>query len=171
MNIYKYKKLLVTHDGSECASAVLPHAVSMAIALNAEVLLLHVIGPFTPSVRITSTYGIGVFTSPEIDEAAARELAKRARKTATKKLEEIKDELISAGIKKVHIKVEEGYAPELILYIAKEKNVDIIMMSTHGRTGLKKVLIGSVTEHVIHRATCPILVVHPIKGTSKNKGK
>lgn len=164
MNLYKYKKILVTHDGSECASAVLPHAISMAIALNAEVLLLHVIGPFNPGLGIASAYGIGIFPSPEIYGTSARELAKRAKETATKKLEEIKDELISSGIKKVQIKVEEGYAPEIILYIAKKENFDMIIMSTHGRTGLKKVLIGSVTEHVIHRALCPVLTVHPTKG-------
>ena len=57
--------------------------------------------------------------------------------------------------------MREGNAYEKIVDIADEQNADIIFMGSHGRTGIKKLLMGSVTEKVIGHASCPVIVVRP----------
>jgi nucleotide-binding universal stress UspA family protein len=55
--------------------------------------------------------------------------------------------------------VREGPAADEVLQVAREKNADLIVMATHGRTGVRRLLLGSVTEKVIHTAPCPVLAV------------
>lgn len=59
----------------------------------------------------------------------------------------------------VELVVQEGPAAEDILRVAEEKNVDLIVMATHGRSGVRRLVLGSVTEKVVRAAACPVLAV------------
>lgn len=157
----QYKKILVTHDGSKCASAVIPHAVSLANTFNAEIVLLQVVSSVPQEVSSMSTPGIGMYPPIERLGDEALKLVNGNKMRAKKQLETIKNELEEAGVLHVKVRVEEGLAQEIILYIAKKEKCDLIAMSTHGRTGIGKVLLGSVTEHVMHHAKCPVFIVRP----------
>ena len=161
MKTIDFKKILLPHDGSECASMILPHAASLAKTLHAEIVLLHVTTPYIHEFSFSGLYDIGTPTSSGAYSQFLQDMTKKIREAATKDLEKVKQELITKGVKKVTSKVLEGYPPEIILYTAQHEKIDLIMMSTHGRTGLKKVLIGSVAEQIIHQATCPVFTVHP----------
>ena len=169
MRNIKYHKILVTHDGSECASAILPHVKSLSSVLKSNILLLRVIDPYVWGVDVSGVPDIGLFASA-VTPLSVRQLANETKKAAKKELEEVKKELENMGVRKIETRVVEGYAPEVIQYIVKKEKIDLVMMSTHGRTGLKKVLIGSVTEQIIHSSTCPVYTVKPFKVRAK-KGR
>ncbi len=153
-----YKKILVTHDGSVLASSVLPHAVAIAEAFDGEVLLLQVTESvyqntlYTPITPYTASY-----SSPQEYER----VTKIEKNSAIKNLTKLKKELESSGILKVNTKVVEGNAGEEIVVFARKSKVDLIIMATHGRSGLGRVLLGSVADHVVRNAYCPVLLVHP----------
>ena len=65
------------------------------------------------------------------------------------------------------VRVEAGEPSDLILQVAKEGRVDLIVMGTHGRTGLSRLLIGSVAEAVLRRSTCPVLTIRVPSRTSR----
>lgn len=75
-----------------------------------------------------------------------------------KKLEALIEEEQMAGIVADYV-IYEGFPEECILDYAKRQDADIIIMGSHGRRGLKRMILGSVAEHVIRRAPCPVLVV------------
>lgn len=75
-----------------------------------------------------------------------------------KKLEALIDEEQIAGIVADYV-IYEGFPEECILDYAKRQDADIIIMGSHGRRGLKRMILGSVAEHVVRRAPCPVLVV------------
>lgn len=156
-------KILVTHDGSECASAIIPYVKSLGKTLRAKIILLRVIGPFIPEFGYGGTPDIGPLISSITYGITSSELAKEVKKTATKELETIKKELDKAGLKDIKVIVLEGYAPDIIQYIAKKEKISLIMMATHGMTGLRKTLLGSVTEQTINSSTCPVMTIRPIK--------
>ncbi len=172
MKTINFKKILLPHDGSECASIILPHAASIAKSSHAEIILLHVTTPYVHEFSYSGLYDIGTPSSSDTYHQFLQDMTKRIKESAIADLKKVKEELLSAGVKKITTKVVEGYPPEIILYIAQREKIDLIMMSTHGRTGLKKVLIGSVAEQIIHQAACPVFTVHPNqKDIKKAKGR
>lgn len=142
-------KVLFPTDFSELSEAAWGYALTLARAFGAEVLLLHVVSePPAGSVL----YEIG--SSPEGFVRTATEEAKR-----------LMAELVSgAADPKVAItpQVRRGLEFREINAAARENGVDLIVMGTHGRTGLSHLLIGSVAERVVRTAPCPVLTVrHP----------
>ena len=80
---------------------------------------------------------------------------------AQEKLRSLRQQLLGAPVhaSQVDIQVSEGPAAESLLAIAREKAPDVIVMATHGRTGVRRLMLGSVTEKVIRTAMCPLLAV------------
>lgn len=154
-----YQKILLALDGSELASSAVPHAYSIAAMCNADIVLLRVI----PSVAQTML-GLAPGEPPPVPDIAeaAFAIAKEAKKNAKHQLEKVKAELLKNGVKNVEVAVEEGYADTVIVDVAKQRNCELIVMSTHGRSVLGRAFLGSVADHVIRNAHCPVLVVHPV---------
>lgn len=143
------RKLLFPTDFSEPSEAAWGYALTLAREFEAEVVLLHVV-PEPP--RLAEAYEMG-FT-PERFIQAATEEAKRL----------MADLMAKAADWKVAItpKVRQGVEFREIIDAAREAGADMIVMGTHGRTGLAHALIGSVAEKVVRRALCPVLTVkHP----------
>jgi ribosomal protein L17 len=99
----------------------------------------------------------------------AEQVQKAEHQTASKNLEHLKKRLRDFGISEVETDILEGYPGDEIVKLAKKTKVDLIIMSTHGRSGLGRVLMGSVTDQVIHQADCPVLVVRPKIKKQKNQ--
>ncbi len=154
MKAITYKKILVTHDGSTLASKALPHAVSLVKAYNAELVVLHVIDSVVkllPAITITpATIGT---------QGILEDLAKQERKAAKNVLKHIKLQLDKAGITDVTVSIEEGDARDKIVQVANRHACDLIVMSTHGRSGIKRALLGSIADDVVKNAPCPVLLV------------
>jgi len=146
------RKILVPLDGSGIGQAAMDLVTILAPAFGAEVVLIQVVEPvrYLPSVN-----GMGAYTLP-IDDA-------EIEADATALLNRRAEGLRQAGIT-VSTAVKTGAASELIMKYARENNVDLIAMSTHGLSGLTRLVFGSVTEKILQYGTLPVLVVHPPGG-------
>ncbi len=153
------RSILLPTDFSECANYALAHAASLARKFGASIVCVHVIEPMVPTVGysgMTEPLPIADITD-QLEDSAERELPKIAECEECKGLEV--EELI------VH-----GEAAAEIVRVAKDRNVDLIVISSHGRTGLGRILFGSTAEAVVRHASCPVLVVKPSQaeeGSSK----
>ncbi|MBZ0155784.1 MAG: universal stress protein [Alphaproteobacteria bacterium] len=140
------KKILFPTDFSEGALNALPYAVDMAKNYGAKLFLLHVVydianasGLYVPHVSIDEMY-------KELEAGARRELEKFG-------LEERRD------IGAVEYGILRGVPYEEILRYAGEREIDLIVIGTHGRKGLDRFLFGSTAEKVVRYARCPVLTV------------
>ena len=154
--VLRIQKILVPTDFSECGNYALSYAASLARTFGSSIICVHVIEPIVPTVGysgMTEPLPIADI-SEQLEDSAERELPKLAECDDCAGLDV--EELI------VH-----GEAASEIVRVANERNVDMIVVSSHGRTGLGRILFGSTAEAVVRHAHCPVLVVKPEPGEEK----
>lgn len=143
------RSVIVPLDGSELAESVLPTVVELAKRLRLEVLLLRV-------YRLPAS-----FYAPAEDyvllnyEEIMAALKEEAQRYLEKKVEELKGK----GIEKISFVAVEGFAAEEIIELGRKTPDNFIAMCTHGRSGVKRWVLGSVTEKVVRLSGDPVLVV------------
>jgi nucleotide-binding universal stress UspA family protein len=142
-------------DFSECARHAAPAAAALARLTGARIICLHVVEPVVPAVGwapVAEALPMMDVGEP-LEQSASRELPK-----------------IAAGAEFEGLEVEDviahGEAASEIVRVAAERGVDLIVISSHGRTGLGRILFGSTAESVVRHAQCPVLVVKPPLGQS-----
>jgi len=141
-----YKKILVPLDGSELAKKALDHAEKLAKTFDAEIILFQVV-PFMP------IYGSPELVTPLIVDEKQKEAVERY-------LANLVEEMKKRGHKvTTMVRTGQQVAVEIIDF-AKESGVDLIVMSTHGRSGITRWVLGSVAHKVLTRAETPILLIH-----------
>lgn len=143
-------KILHPTDFSQCAEEAGAHAIRLARALGAELVLLHVLVE-------TPLYGEGLVAMRQV-----RELYEAQRKWAGETLEARVAEASAAGAA-TRWKLSVGVPFEEIVRAAREEGADMIVMGTHGRRGLDRLLLGSVATRVMRLADCPVLTVRERK--------
>jgi nucleotide-binding universal stress UspA family protein len=136
--------ILVPTDFSEYADYALDYAVELAKSFQARVTVLYVY--YLPSIALGEV-------SPAVIDETLEAMETNAQQQAQKALARV----LNAGLQGDSVIVE-GAPFQMIIDTAKEKAVDLIVMGTHGRTGLTHVLMGSVAERVVRMAPCPVLV-------------
>ncbi len=146
-----YRKLLVPLDGSPFAEAALAHARTLAECTGAEIALLRV------AVQPIYEYA---GTEPVLFQAIRED----TEVEASKYIQRIADELTADGFK-VTAESCTGPVAETILEYAQEIRADLIVMSTHGRSGLARWFIGSVADKVVRAAILPVLLARPPVGS------
>lgn len=145
----RYPRILVAVDPAGCAVDVCEHAAALATALGSEVTLLHVVHEPSgvPAKARVQGAGGGVRAVGELlDEDAG--LALRA----------LTEVFVRAG-RRVDTVVRHGAPASTILDEARAAGAALLVMGTHGRTGARHLLFGSVAEQVLRHATCPVVVV------------
>ncbi len=140
-----YRKILVPLDGSKVAEGVLPHARSLAYSEGAELILLTV--GANPALDFA-------FSDPGLAQAAVDEQEEKSKTYISR----IEAELKADGFKTSTL-LRVGSVAEVILGVAEELQVDVIAMSTHGRTGPARWLLGSIAERVVHNSNVPVLLI------------
>ena len=146
----KMGSILHPTDFSDSSKHALDYAVSFAREFGGKLYLLHVIE------EVPSTMYFDMLQTPPLAEVLAD-----IEEQAAKALEGLLTPDMSEGLD-VECLIREGVPFLEIIRCAKELNVDMIVCGTHGRTGLKHVLFGSVAEKVVRKAPCPVLSVrHP----------
>ena len=140
-----YKRVVVPLDGSELAEGILPIASQIAGPLDLEVVLLRVLQPITPIIDETAR-------SIVVDDLESR----RAR--AREYLVSMGVELTARGLR-VQSQVRVGDPAAEVVAAAHEVDADLIAMTTHGRSGLGRLLFGSVAEAVLRRSEVPVLLI------------
>jgi nucleotide-binding universal stress UspA family protein len=154
-----YGKILVPLDGSELAEGVLPYVRELAGRFDSEVVLLQVVTPVSRLLAETAPVSMGEAT---LGAEAASEAAEAERKEAMSYLEGVVRRL-KAGNVSARWEVIEGIAGDVIVEYAHREGVDLIAMSTHGRSGLVRLVYGSVADHVLRHAGTPVLLVRSRK--------
>ncbi len=159
MAVPKYQTILATLDGSDVSAQVLPHARFLASSLGSQLILFRVVPEISDDLEVASL-GAGFVDLGEIQHSAAGRDNQQGRllDEAEQSLNQIAHSLEAQGIR-VRVVVEIGQAAESIVGYMQREAVDLIVMCTHGRTGLPRLVYGSVAEKVMHTATCPVLLV------------
>ena len=150
------KKVLVPIDFSDYSKSALKYAVNFAKLFNAEIVLIYVVEP----VIYPPDFSMGQIAMPSLntewDERAKDELDKLAKSE------------ISTSVKTI---LKTGKPFVEIIETAKEENIDLIIIATHGHTGVEHILFGSTAEKVVRKAPCPVLTLRePIKGYDYKEG-
>lgn len=148
----KIKNILIPIDYSERSGATMSYAVSLAKEYDAKLHLVHV---YEPPIAYTDG-GFAATVLPPADVIDVE--AERDRLTAA----------IPSGDLAVQTQFVIGNPSEELVDYAKAQNVDLIVMGTHGRTGLTRLLMGSVAEGVLRHASCPVLTVKQPTESSKS---
>ena len=141
--MHSYKRVLVALDGSTACEAVLRFLMEIAGPLDMTVMLLHVLEPITPQAAEGTVV---------LDDVEAR------RHEAEEYLAPISAALRSQGVNTAWA-IRRGRPADEILAAAQEGGADLIAMATHGRTGVGRLLFGSVAEAVLRRATVPVFMI------------
>ena len=148
-----FSKILAPTDFSDDSKLALTYAVELAQKFSAEIVVVHVDQPLAP-VMVSEL-------NPGLDVGTMNRIAEEQRMLALRELEQTTARLREQNIK-VRGLMRVG-APFLeILNAAVSENADLIVMGTHGRSGLAHVLMGSVAERVVRKSPCPVLTIrHP----------
>ncbi len=143
-----YKKILVPVDGSAAAARGLEEAIKLAKDQNAKIRLIHVIN----ELMVVSTYEATIYTG---------DLISALRESGNKLLDRVKQQVANAGIQveSEMLEAHSGQAGNTIAHDADHAHCDLIVIGTHGRRGLSRVVMGSDAEQVVRLAKVPVLLV------------
>jgi nucleotide-binding universal stress UspA family protein len=141
------KKILCPTDFSEPSYEAIKAAKELALYFQAELFLIHVITPtpFIPEIPSVAAPRL-LIAEQEIESYAKKSLGKLVEKFELKN-------------RPVHLMVLVGNPADEIVRIANEEKVDVIVIATHGRTGLNRLIFGSVAERTVRLADCPVLTI------------
>jgi nucleotide-binding universal stress UspA family protein len=142
------KKIVVPQDFSEYSLHALKYAVTLAGLFNSELVVLHVVEP----IVYPADFSFGQVSIPAMEE--------EIRKHSEEQLNELVTNEIPNSIKTTSI-IKVGKPFIEIIDVAKAENADLIVISSHGRTGMDHVLFGSTADKVVRKAPCPVLTVRP----------
>jgi nucleotide-binding universal stress UspA family protein len=148
-----YEKILVPLDGSDVAEAILPDiekiATRMAPNTQVEITLLQVISNLTYNVLTDDDRAQIPYNENDLQQIKGM---------AKSYLDKIADKMSNKGIN-VKTVVTAGHAAEEVIKVAENTNADLIAMSTHGRSGLRRWALGSIADKVVHESNIPVLLV------------
>ena len=143
----RMRRILFASDFSKASGKAFTTAMTMAKANQATLTILHVIVPFVP---IVPEQYINTVTWEQID--------RQARRWSQRQLVKLVDRAKKAGIRAVGLLLE-GDPAQQIVRAARSKRADLLVVGTHGRTGLTKLFVGSVAARVAATASCPVATV------------
>ena len=143
-----FKRILCPTDFSEPACSAINAAGEMAEQFSAELILMHVVGPVPVLETPTGLAGFDV-------AAYQQELSQSAEASLKSRLEKHVPESVKARVMVVH-----GEAAHEIVRVANEEGVDLIVVATHGESGWRHRIFGSVTDKILRIANCPVLAIH-----------
>lgn len=144
------KTILLPTDFSGCANYAVNYAAAIARAAKAKVICIYVLEPMVPAVGYTGM----------TDPMPIADISEQMEDSAERELPQVVhcEELRGLEVEEV---ITHGDAAAEIVRVAAEREVDLIVISSHGRTGLGRMIFGSTAEAVVRHARCPVLVVKP----------
>jgi universal stress protein A len=147
------RRILAPTDFSELSTQGLKSALELAQTFGAKLLLLHVVEPPAYPVEGIVPSHLGAPLLDDLERQASNELA------------QILPEVQGSGVD-VARRVAVGIPYRKIVEVAEEEKADLIVMTTHGRTGLSHLVMGSVAEKIVRTAPCPVLTMRPTTPTA-----
>ena len=145
-----YKKILVATDGSPLSKKAIVHATQIALLAGSELIILKVIP------RVVQSYFDGGIP---LNQKEVSKIEASWAKDAHKLVDSERDAATKAGIDASSMVVKSDIISKAIVDVSIKKKIDLIVMASHGRRGLKKLLLVSETQNVLVQSTVPILVL------------
>ncbi len=148
------KKILLPFDLTTNTTKIFPYVLSVAEKYNSAIYLLHV---------AEDLHGLAVRPYPSMGHDKKTH-KKAADKTVIKKVEKLCDEIIDKYFKTcpyIEKLVVTGHPVVEILKVVESEDIDLIIMGTHGRSGLEHVIFGSVAENIVKKSPVPVLTINP----------
>ncbi len=139
------ERLLVAVDGSAFSDAAVDQAISLGVICNSQIFVISVVDLYPEQMEV----------APTLVEKMSQEVRQH--------LERAKKKIKKADISCETIVRMGGQPHKFIVQEAKERKVDLILMGTHGRSGIMRMLMGSVAQNVIGHAPCPVMVVPSVE--------
>jgi nucleotide-binding universal stress UspA family protein len=142
-----FRRILIATDFSSASRKAFTTAVDIAKANRSTLMILHVLAPFAPIV-------------PEqyVDTRTWDRIDKEARRWGTLQLRRLADRARKAGVRVTGLLVD-GDPAQAIVRVARMRRADLLVVGTHGRTGLSKFVTGSIAARIVATATCPVVTV------------
>lgn len=145
-----YKRILVPTDGSPLSRKAARAAIGLAAGMGAEVVALHVV-PRYPLSLVEGAIGVVPHDAARIE----KEWARRGQAMA----DEVGAAADRQGVQARALTVRSNLVAEAILGAARKNRCDLVVMASHGRKGIKRLLLGSETQHVLTHSDIPVLVL------------
>lgn len=156
-----YRKILLTNDGSEVADLAIDHAATVAKGANTPVTVVQAIDS-VGQMMSRMTPMIEPMPAGDVTVEIAEEAVNGQREAAQQNLARVKAMLAAQGISNVSTIIVEGGAGDAVLEVAAAEGADLIVMATHGRSGLGRAIMGSVADHVVRNSKNEaVLLVRP----------
>jgi universal stress protein A len=147
------RRILAPTDFSELSKQGLQSALELAEAFGAKLLLLYVVEPPPYPVEGIVPSHLGATMLDDLERQATNDLPQMLSETQASKMD-------------VARRVVVGIPYRKIVDVAEEEKIDLIVMTTHGRTGLSHLMMGSVAEKIVRTAPCPVLTIRPTSVTA-----
>jgi nucleotide-binding universal stress UspA family protein len=147
-----YRNILIATDGSQLAEKAVSHGVSLAKSTGAKVTALIVEASF-------NVFNVPESQIPQMPAAFAQH-AEHVKQHAAKVLNHVADVAKAAGVPCDTVQLEDDQPYLAIIKTVEDKGCDLIVMASHGRSGISAVLLGSVTNKVLTHTNIPVLVCH-----------
>jgi len=141
--MFTIKKILCPTDFSDASKNAIRYANEFARSMQASVIFLHAIEPRPIATDMSVAY---VPIETDLEKIAEEDLASLMEEEKIKGISATKEVIV-------------GHAADVIIEQAEEQDVDLIILGSHGRTGITRLLMGSVAEAVLRKAPCPVLIV------------
>lgn len=151
-----FHRILVPIDFGDCSRSAVEHALYLAQSFNATIELLHVVWDPPPYVGFESVM-------VQVPRSSSLAFSEYTRAAAARELERFLEHFTPAERQGMTTRFAHGEASNTVLSVAEDEHFDLIVMGTHGRTGLSHMLMGSVAEKVVRRAPCPVLTIRPCR--------
>jgi nucleotide-binding universal stress UspA family protein len=162
-----FKRILVPLDGSRFASRSLKYAVEIAQKFNAEIILIQIEKPTValgPSEDLQADIHSPMAAKATIQMALDEDKrnVSKAKRYLSRKVREIKAKKIACSYQ-----VNIGNPAESIIIYSRRKKIDLIIMTSHGKSGIIRAVMGSVADEVVRKSGRPVLVIRPNKKNEK----
>jgi len=145
-----YRKLLVATDGTTLSRKAVRSAIDLAGTVGAELVALYVV----PRYPVSYFEG-GISIAPQEVARIEKQWTDKGQEV----VDAVRDAAGAAGVKAKAVVSRSDLVAEAILAAAKKHRCDLIVMASHGRKGIKRILLGSETQHVLTHSTVPVLVL------------
>ncbi len=145
-----YKRILVTTDGSELSGKAVDHAIALAKVHGAELVALKVV-----HLQADDRWDGALIH----DGTAKVEQEKRWASASQAVVDGVKAAAEAVGVKALAVTEKSNFVADTVIEVAKKTSCDLIVMASHGRRGLARVLLGSETQHVLTQSHIPVLVL------------
>ena len=159
-----YNKILLPLDGSDLSQQAIPHTIELAKSFGAEVVLLQVIDSVSQIIAETTPATIEPIPSGQLTVEIAESAVQGQREAAEANLATVIGQFVQAGVAEAQMSIDvtEGQPAQTITEAVERLGCDLVVIATHGRSGLGRALLGSVADHVArHTPTAAVLLIRP----------